>query len=724
MHGRRVVIGNRGRGSTAGRLWWRVPLALALWSLWAAPIIGGLVALHVVRGWAKGLPPAPDLTAWQADAPRTSTMLAADGTVLAELPFAVGREVGRRELVRRADLPPVLVDAILAAEDVRFRDHGGVDLRSVARAAWANYQAGRVVEGASTITQQVARNLLPDEIGTTRSARRKVREGLLAALIERRFDKDQILEAYVNFVFLGNNAYGVVAGARAYFDKALDQLTAAEAATLAGLIQAPGRLDPTRNPDGARRRRDEILARMKRAGWLDEGAARAAQASPLGLRPAAPPSGELAPWYAEQVRRIATDGMPETIGRGGLVLETAAQPALAAEAQAAAVARTAALDRGQGPPELAAIAWDHRTGYVDALVGGRDASASEFDRAVQGCRQPGSAWKPLVYAAALERGAITQGTPLRDAPIVAYDQAMDVHWRPRAGKHYRGVALAADALAASLNAPAIEVMDRVGPDGVIDLARRLGINTEVDDVRPMALGTSCVRPIELARAYAILARRGWPVAARFITRIRRGDDVIIDYAVPEDPHLDPTRRFDRLAATAGLPPDERIGAPRPGRVLDEASAFLIDDLLTGPVQRGTATAARGLGRPVAGKTGTTNDNTDAWFVGFSARTTLAVWVGHDRQAVELGPRDDGAHAALPLWLDVMRLAEGVRPPGPVPGAPPPELVQAKIDRETGLLAAPGAPGATLWFRPGSAPVDVAAPPSGTGRDLGRQAREF
>jgi penicillin-binding protein 1A len=287
---------------------------------------------------------------------------------------------------------------------------------------------------------------------------------------------------------------------------------------------------------------------------------------------------------------------------------------------------------------------------------------------VQGCRQPGSAWKPLVYAAALERGAITQGTPLRDAPIVAYDQAMDVHWRPRAGKHYRGVALAADALAASLNAPAIEVMDRVGPDGVIDLARRLGINTEVDDVRPMALGTSCVRPIELARAYAILARRGWPVAARFITRIRRGDDVIIDYAVPEDPHLDPTRRFDRLAATAGLPPDERIGAPRPGRVLDEASAFLIDDLLTGPVQRGTATAARGLGRPVAGKTGTTNDNTDAWFVGFSARTTLAVWVGHDRQAVELGPRDDGAHAAAVARRDAARRGRAPARAGPG-GAP-------------------------------------------------------
>ena len=207
--------------------------------------------------------------------------------------------------------------------------------------------------------------------------------------------------------------------------------------------------------------------------------------------------------------------------------------------------------------------------------------------------------------------------------------------------------------------------------------------------------------------------------------MRRGDDVIVDYAVPEDPWLDPARRFDRLAATVGLAPDARIGAPgRSGRVLDERTGFLIDDMLTGPVQRGTATAARQLGRPLAGKTGTTNDNTDAWFVGFSARATIAVWVGHDAQIDELGSRDDGAHAALPLWMDLMTRAEGERPPGAVPGPVPADLVQEKIDRNTGLLAPPGGPGALLWFKPGTAPVDVAAPPSGVGRDLGRSTREF
>jgi penicillin-binding protein 1A len=333
----------------------------------------------------------------------------------------------------------------------------------------------------------------------------------------------------------------------------------------------------------------------------------------------------------------------------------------------------------------------------------------------------------MVYGAALETGAITPGSALRDAPIADYDEATGVHWKPQSGKTFRGVALVSDALAASLNAPAIDVLDRVGVDAVIQLARRLGIATTVADVRPMALGASCVKPFELARAYAVLARRGWAIAPRLVVRVRRGDEIVFDVAPPDDAGLDPARRFDRLAAVAGLEPDGRIGAESPtrGRVLDERSAFLIDDLLSQVITRGTATAARGLGRPAAGKTGTTNDNTDAWFLGFTARVTAAVWVGHDDPTIDLGPRDDGARAALPLWLHSVRAAEGTRPPIAVPGPAPDGLERVRVDRETGLLAAPGAGGAIeLWFKQGTAPTEVAGRPGSGAADFGRTTREF
>jgi penicillin-binding protein 1A len=729
--GGRVDVANRRRGG----LWWRIPLALLVWVPIAAPIVAVTAGVVIVRGWARDLPEVPDLARWAASAPSTSRIVAADRTLLAELPFTVGVEVGRRELVRYADVPPVLVRAILAAEDVRFFSHDGVDLQAVMRAAWANYRAGKVVEGASTITQQIARNLLPESIGTERTVRRKVREAILARRIEERWSKTEIFEAYANFVFLGANAYGVAAAARAYFDRDLDQLDLAQAALIAGLIQAPSRLDPYDDVDAARVRRDEVLARMERARFITAAERAAAVAEPIALSPPADVRGTRVPWYTEASRRLVVEAVPDRLGTGGLVIETAAQPALDERAAEALRAQTARLARGKGPaPEAGAIVIDHRTGYVEALVGGRTWGAEEnqFDRVLQGCRQPGSAWKPIVYGAGLEGNSITLGTPLRDAPIAEYDEINNVHWKPRSGKKFRGVALVADAFASSLNAPAIDVLDRVGTGPVIGLARRLGIATEVADVRPMALGASCVKPYELARAFAVFARRGWAIAPRLVVRIRRGDEVVFDIAPPEDPGLDPARRFDRLAAVSGLDPDQRIGAgdavgsmTRGGRIVDEETAFLVGDLMTQVIARGTAVAARGLGRPAAGKTGTTNDNTDAWFLGFTGRITTAVWVGHDDPTIDLGPKDDGAHAALPLWMALVREAEGRRPDTPVPGAPPAGLERARIDRETGLLAAPGAGGAVdLWFKRGTAPVEVAGRPSSSGSDFNRTTREF
>jgi penicillin-binding protein 1A len=717
---RSVVIANRRDGGW----WWRLPVVALLWLAFAAPIIGGSIVALTLRSWARDLPAVPDLAAWRAEAHQTSVILAADGSHLAELPFQDGSVVGHRTLVTLDDLPPHVVEAVLAAEDVRFFSHRGADYRAITRAAWANYQAERVVEGASTITQQVARNLLPQEIGKERSAKRKVREILLARQIERRWTKREILEVYLSFVFLGQGAYGFAAGANAYFAKPVAELDLAEAALLAGLIQAPSRLDPFHHPDAAKQRRDEILARMLRAQLIDEAARAKAAAEPIVVKRPAPSYGTRIGWYTEAVRQLVGAAFPDEMKRGGLVIDTAALPALGTELQHDGVAHVEKWKQNQQTPQMGALVWDHHTGYIEALVGGRAWGKDKFDRMMQSCRQPGSAWKPIVYGAALESGAITPGTALRDAPISEYDEATNTSWKPKSGTSFRGVVLAQDAFASSLNAPAIDVFDRIGAPGVINLARRLGITTQLAEVRPMALGASCVKPIELARAYAVIARRGWAIAPRLAIRVRRGDDVLFDATVPEDPWLAADDRFDRIAATAGLDPAERVQASG-GQLVPEPIAFQLIDMMHAVVERGTASAAGGgLGRPAAGKTGTTNDNTDAWFIGFTGRVLAAAWIGFDDPTTKLGSQGDGAHAALPLWMRAIRAAEGERAKLALPGDPPAGMVRATIDRESGLIAAPGAPGLTLWFRDGTAPTEISGNPGTSPTDFGRTSREF
>jgi penicillin-binding protein 1A len=726
-----VRIGNRRQRAW----WWRGLLVLTLWAAVVAPVVAAVSAIVTLRRWARALPAVPDLAEWRRQAPATSTIVAADGTVLAELPFSQGVEVGHRTWVALEDIPRGLIEAVLAAEDVHFFAHHGVDYPAIVRAAWANYRAGRIIEGASTIAQQLARNLLPEEIGKERVLRRKVREALMARQLERRWDKAAILEVYLNFVFLGGNAYGVAAAARLTFDLELKDLSAGQAALLAGLIQAPSRLEPSRHPEAARLRRDEILERMKRAGFLDEPSWRRARAEPVQVRP--PPSryGNVLPWYTEAARRLVTEAMPEEAARGGLRIETAALPAVgialdhAADAQRQRWPAGSRADRspsaGDGArelPEAAALWWDVHTGYVEALHGGSQWQTSQFDRALQACRQPGSAWKLLLYGAALEAAAITPGTPLLDAPVTEYDEVQNVFWKPQSGDRFRGVVLAEDAFAASLNAPAIDVLGRVGGEAVIAWARRLGITSPLANVGPLALGASCVHLVELAHAYAVVIRNGWELAPRLVVRVRRGEQVLFDASVPEDPWLAADQRIDRLAALAGLPPDERVGASSRGALLDERIAYQLQHMLRAVVERGTSTAARGVGRQVAGKTGTTNDNTDAWFVGYSARMLGVVWMGFDDPRLTLGSKGDGAHAALPWWMDGMRLVEGARPAQPVLGAPPPGMEAVRIDRESGLRAVTG--GLELWFRAGSAPVEEAGRPSPVNPDLGRTTREF
>lgn len=733
----RVIVGNR-----RARAWWQ-PALFGAMSIAVVAFFGSAMAVAItIRRWANDLPEVPDLAYWRDHARQTTVIVAADGTHMAEIPFRDGRTVGHRTLAPVAALAPDLVRAVLAAEDVRFLGHRGVDYQALIRAAWINFKVGRVVGGASTITQQLARNLLPTEIGKARNLKRKVREALLARALENRWSKREILATYLDFVYLGQGAYGMVAAARAYFDCEIGDLTLAQSALLAGLIQAPGRLDPFHHPQAAAARRNEVLARMVRANLIDENARAAALSSPIVLHRPRRSRGTIAPWYAERVRRLIATALPHD--RGGLVVETAALPALDAAIQRGVLQTavrwsqphagrpsTTRLGPGRGDnrsaatdvPQVGALLWDYRTGYVEALIGGRawSATSDQFDRMTQACRQPGSAWKPLVYGAALDAGVITPGTALRDAPIAEYDEATHVHWKPHSSGGFRGISLAQEAFAQSRNSPAIDVFDRVGPKPIIALARRLGVSSPLAEVQPMALGASCVRPIELAQAYAVIARGGLAILPRFVVRIRRGSEVLFDASVPADPQLDPARRFDRLAATAG---DSALPGADGGELLDRRTAYQLVDMMAAVVQRGTASSARlALGRPAAGKTGTTNDNTDAWFIGFTARVVGAVWVGFDQPAVKLGPTGDGAHAALPLWMQAIQASEGTRPQVAVPGPPPAGLEQAVVDRETGFPAAAGAGGLELWFRTGTAPTGTDRSQF-TPTDFGRASREF
>ncbi len=709
----RVRIRARARGG----LWWRAPCAVMVWLVLAAPVVAAATAWTALHRAAAGLPEVPDLDEWRLHAPQTSKIVAADGTVTARLPFSDDGVVGYRRPVPYDEIPDLVVKAILAAEDRRFFEHGGVDAKAVMRAALANYRAEEIVEGASTISQQVARGLLPDDIGRQQTLRRKLREAIVARRIERAYSKQRIFEVYASHVFLGARAYGVAEASRAYFGKPLDALSPAEAALIAGLAQAPGRADPFVDRGRARARRDEVLRRMREAGFLSEDAYARARASPIELSPATPRYGRVAPWHTELARRQVKAAFPEAYARGGLRIETTAEPALAAAGADRAREHTGALAGDGDAPELAAVVWDHQTDYVELSLGGRDFGSSQFDRVSQACRQPGSAFKPVAYAAALEIDAITPGTPLRDGPITEYDPELGLFWKPdTAGHEFRGVALARDALALSLNAPAVDVLRRAGPRRVLALAQRLGIETDLDPVAPLALGASCVVPIELTAALATFARGGLKGDPIYVKRITRGDEVLVDRRSAADPHLSPADRLVRFAAAATA---ERE------RAMDHHSSFLVADMLSAVVETGTGARARSLSRPAAGKTGTTNRNVDTWFTGFTSRVAATVWIGHDDPTASLGTGRTGGTAALPLWMQLVELAEGDRPAAPAIGQPPEDLVTARVDPETGYLSPPESQsGVMLYFRPGTQPEERAGAPASVPSGIGEASREF
>ncbi len=569
--------------------------------------------------------------------------------------------------VRLGDVPIVLLNAVLAAEDHRFFEHGGLDARGLIRAAWTNLRAGRVMQGGSTITQQLVKNRL---VGARRTYTRKLNEAWLATLVEWRYSKQQILEAYLNEIYLGSRGglaiRGVGAAARAYFRKEIHQLTPAEAALLAGMVRAPNSYSPAVNPERARARRDVVLARMRELGTLSTADWEIARAQPVRVPPAAT-TGQPAPYFTDYVRLELEQRFGDVGDSVGGSVYTTLDLALQRFAEAAVVrgldrieTRVPRLRREEPGRRLQAalVALDPATGEIRALIGGRDYQASQFNRAALAHRQPGSAFKPFVYLAALRaRGgppALTAASIVEDSPITL-TVGRDT-WSPRNyNDRYEGRVTVRRALEQSLNAATVRVAESVGLPAVIETARALGLAGELAPVPAMALGTFEATPIELARAYLPIVNGGVRPPGVVAVRAVRDRDGAVD---------------------AG-------DADEPAAVITPAEAYLLTSLLEGVITSGTGASARALGvtGSIAGKTGTTNDGRDAWFVGYAPRLLVAVWVGFDGgDAHGLS----GSEAALPIWADFMRQALDAypQPAFTVPSG----IAFSDIDITTGQLA--------------------------------------
>ncbi|MFP4476337.1 MAG: penicillin-binding protein 1A [Desulfatibacillaceae bacterium] len=716
-----------------------------------------------------------------------------------------GREIAeffkeRRIVVPLDQMPDMLKQAFIAAEDARFYEHEGIDLLGILRAAVKNIEAGAIVQGGSTITQQVTRSFL---LSSERSYTRKAREAILAYRIEKAFTKDEILFLYLNQIYLGNGAYGVEAAAQNYFAKSCQKLTLAECAMLAGLPQAPSAYSPLHNPKKARDRQVYVLTRMVDTGVITSARAAEAMDRKIELKTRRNTYFKQAPQYTEYVRRYVEDkygkdalytqglsvytavniesqkqalkaletGLRDLDKRQGyrgplkhlpkeeieaaaleLAEEPGSRPLAAGEIVRAVVVevddreKLARVRMGKAPgilrlkdmswaskpdPEKAyyqrklsrpgqalsmgdlilvrllepvgedkgagdrktwyvaleqepaaqsaLVCIETETGHVKAMIGGMDFRKSQFNRAIQARRQPGSAFKPIIYAAALDKG-YTAASVLYDTPITYWDDEMDFVWKPRNYKKtFQGKTLLRQALEKSKNVVTIKILQDLGVDYVIDYARKLGIEAEFARDLSIALGSSGMPLLEVVAAYSVFANQGNLIEPCFVTRI-------------ED------RRGNVLEEST----------PQPARVIEKSTAYIMTHLLQGVVQNGTGWRIKALDRPVAGKTGTTNDLQDAWFVGYTPRYVTGTWVGFD-DGRPLGKGETGSRAASPIWLDFMqRMLEDE----PVRSFTVPEEVMfARIDARTGLLAVPESE-ETIFecFKEGTAPEEYTPRP--------------
>lgn len=693
--------------------------------------------------------------------------------------------IERRIVTPLADIPKMLTEAVIATEDARFFEHPGLDYIGILRAAWTNIRhGGRKLEGASTITQQLARSLF---LSSERSYGRKIRELILAYKMEVVSTKEQILETYLNQIYFGQGAYGVAAAAQTYFGKELGKLTLPEAAFLAGLPKSPNRFSPFVAYDRAKKRQEHVLSRMEEAGFITPAEQEQAAAEPLAFK--RPGGDQLAPYFVEYVRQLLMAKYGETmVYKGGLKVFTTLNLEMQRLADAAFTAGLRELDKRQGwrgpvrtvdlatiPPLVAVaasddaltvgdyregvvtkVAKDHylvqvghtaaklafddmawakkrlkgpdaakdavvgsnprqilkpgdvievvikkidrgtvsvqleqtplvdggliaiepEKGAIRAMVGGYDFNRSEYNRAVQAHRQPGSAFKPIIYATAINQG-MSPASVILDAPVVYEQEEEEKTWKPENyGKKFHGIVSLREALAHSHNLATVRLLEKVGIKNVIEFAQTVGITSPLAADLSLGLGSSSVGLLELTSAYGVFLNQGSRASPYAIFFVKDNAGNVLELTEPEA-----------------------------HEVMSKETAYLITNMMEDVIRKGTGQAAKVIDRPIAGKTGTTNDFINAWFIGGTPNLVTGVYVGFDDQR-SLGETESGTHAALPIWINFMR--EALKQVPVVPFTIPDGVTFVKVDPATGLLESEqeGTLGTVELFAKGSEPTQT------------------
>ena len=754
--------------------WWHIILIAAALTV----ILAGGGAAGTLWYFSQDLPSLEPLQNYQ---PSLVTRVYSDDRQIIGQFF-----IERRFLKPLPEIPKNLTQAVIATEDARFFEHPGLDIVGILRAAWTNIRhGGRKVQGASTITQQLARSLF---LSSERTFDRKLRELILAYKMELVLTKEQILEMYLNQIYFGQGAYGVAAAAQSYFGKELPDLTLAEAAFLAGLPKSPNHYSPFKAYDRAKKRQEHVLFRMGEAGFIDQAERERAVAERLNFR--RPGSEHLGPYFVEYVRQLLVAKFGESmVYKGGLEVFTTLNIDMQRAAEAAVLNGLRELDKRQGwrgpvrtidPATLAApaadpsiklkegdmmegvvakigkdhvvvhaggtagrlafadfawaqkrlngkdplkdvtlvknmkqlllpgdvievvvkkvekdtihfaleqtpivegalIAIDPKTGAIRAMVGGYDFARSEYNRAVLAHRQPGSAFKPIIYATAMNQG-MSPATVVLDSPVVYEEEEEDKIWKPENyGRRFHGMVSLREALIHSHNLATVRLLEKVGIRNVIDFSRTLGIASPLAGDLSLALGSSSLGMLEIVSVYGVFANQGMRVEPYALATVQD---------------------------TTGRTLDQAIIQPR--QVISRETAYLITNMMEDVIQKGTGIAAKAaIDRPVAGKTGTTNDFTDAWFIGGSPNLVTGAWAGFDDRR-PLGETESGAHAALPIWISFMR--EALKQLPVMPFEIPDGVMFVKVDPATALLSDNEGPQGTVeLFTKGTEPTRAAAP---------------